>query len=110
MTEEQKEAFEAVDKINEELFIKYDKLNITDSYKDWLSVMPILSITFAGNYLFISLTIPSNDVCELPEFPVYNSENNDRVYLEETDTYETFYNFIKRKFDEIKEEINSVKL
>ena len=110
MTKEQKDAFKAVEKINEELFAKYDELNTSDNYKDWLAIMPILSVTFAGGYLFINLTIPSNDVCKLHEFSIYNSENNDRIYIEEKDTYETFYIFIKRKFDEIKEVINEVKL
>lgn len=103
MTEEQKEAFEAVEKINDELFEKYNKLNRID-------MMPILSITFAGSYLFIGLTLISTNECDLPELRIYHSENNDRIYYEKSNKYESFYRFIKRKFLEIKEEINSVKL
>lgn len=110
MTEEQKEAFEAVEKINEEIFKKYDKLNSKDLYVDWIARMPIVSIIFAGNYTLINLSLSSTNECELPEFHIYNSENNDRIYYEKSDKYETFYKFIKRKFIEIKKEINKVKI
>lgn len=110
MTEEQKEAFEAVEKINEELFKKYDKLNQKDDYIDWISKMPIASITIAGNYMFIGLSLQSTKTCNLPEITIYNSEDNDRIFYEKGNKYETFYKFIKRKFIEIKEEIYSVKL
>jgi hypothetical protein len=110
MTEEQKEAFEAVNKINEELFKKYNKKNENDIYKDWLAVMPIVSITFASGYILIELTIPSTNTCQLPEFVIYNSEDNDRIYYEKSDKYESFYKFIKRKFIEIKQEICNIKL
>lgn len=46
----------------------------------------------------------------MDEITLYNSENNDRIYYEKSDKYETFYKYIKRKFIEIKEEIYSVKL
>lgn len=110
MSEDQAEAFVAVEKINDELFQKYDKRNEKDPRKDWLSKMPVLSVTFAGGYLFISLSIPSSDTCVLPEISIYNSENNDRLFYENRNKYESYYNFIKRKFNEIKEELNAVKL
>jgi hypothetical protein len=110
MTQEQTEAFDAVERINDELFKKYNKLDEKDAFKDWIAKMPILSVTVAGNYLFIGLSIPSSGVCVLPEITIYSSENNDRVFYEKSNKYETFYKFIKRKFIEIKEEIYSVKL
>jgi hypothetical protein len=110
MTQEQTEAFDAVERINDELFKKYNKLDEKDAFKDWIAKMPILSVTVAGNYLFIGLSIPSSAVCVLPEITIYSSENNDRVFYEKSNKYETFYKFIKRKFIEIKEEIYSVKL
>ena len=110
MTEEQKEAFEDVEKINAEIFKKYDKLNQKDDYVDWISKMPIVSITVAGNYMFIGLSLQSTKTCSLPEITIYNSEDNDRIFYEKGNKYETFYKFIKRKFIEIKEEIYSVKL
>ena len=102
MTQEQQDAFDAVEKINDELFNKYDKKNDIGS-------MPIVSITFAGTYMFISLSLPSVN-SQMPEIHIYNSENNDRIYYEKGDKYETFYKFIKRKFIEIKNEIYSIKL
>jgi len=110
MTQEQTEAFDAVERINGELFKKYNKLDEKDAFKDWIAKMPILSVTVAKNYLFIGLSIPSSNVCVLPEITIYSSENNDRVFYEKSNKYETFYKFIKRKFIEIKEEIYSVKL
>jgi len=110
MSEEQKQAFDAVDKINQELFNKYSKKNPKNFNRDSLDKMPIVSICFAGCYMFINLTIPHTDKCHIPEIVIYHSENNDRIYYEKGDKYETFYKFIKRKFIEIKEEIYSVKL
>lgn len=103
MNEDQKEAFDAVVRINEEIFTKYSKINAEDR-------MPIVSITFADVYMFIGISLPSTDTCELPEFKIYNSENNDRIYFEKGNKYETYYKFIKRKFKEFKEEIYSVKI
>lgn len=110
MTELQKEALEAVGKINTELYKKYSKLDAKDKYKDWISITPMLSITISGNYTFIGLSIPSKNTCSIPEFHIYNSEDNDRIYYEKSDKYETFYKFIKRKFIEIKNEVNLIKL
>lgn len=101
MTQEQQEAFGAVEKINEELFNKYNKKNNLDN-------LPTVSITFADRYMFIGLSIPST--IDLPEISLYSSENNNRIYYEKGDKYETFYKYIKRRFLEVKEEIYSVKL
>jgi len=108
MNEEQKSAFDAVEKINDELFIKYDKLNTEDGFKDWLSIMPELCITFCNGKISISLSIPSENY--LPEIYLFNSEQDDRIYYKKSDKYETFYKFIKRKFIEIKKEIYEIKL
>ena len=53
----QKEALEAVEKLNEELLVKYTNKNDKEPYKDWLSLKPIISLTLADHYFFISLTI-----------------------------------------------------
>lgn len=103
MNEDQLQAFEAVDRINDQLYKKYNKKNNLDK-------LPVVSITFAGVYMFINLSIPHTDVCEIPEINIYNSENNDRIYYEDSNKYESYYKFIKRKFIEIKEEINKIKL
>ena len=94
MTTKQQEAFDAVQKINDELFLKYND-----------STPPTVSITFANRMIFISVSLP-----DLPEIHVYNSEDDDRIYYEDGDTYESFYDFIKRKFNFIKEEIYAIEL
>lgn len=98
MTNEQKEAFDAVNKINDELYKKYGK-------KDTL---PMLSISLANEMFFISLCIPSE--IYLPEIQLYHSVNDDRIYYEKSDKYETFYKLIKRKFLQVKSELNAIKL
>ncbi len=101
MTEEQKEAFEAIEKINEELFEYFDN-------KMMLNNQPILSITFANYITLIGLSIPLESTSL--EIDIYNSEDDDRIYYDETDEYEKFYPYIKRKFNEIKEEISLINL
>ena len=110
MYKEQKEAFDAVEKINEELYKKYSKKDPKNYNQDSLDRMPILGITFAGVYTFITLTLASTETHDLPEIHIYHSEKDDRFYYEKGDKYETFYKYIKRKFREIKEEIYSIKL
>lgn len=101
ITEKQKEVFEAVEKINEELFEYFDNKLI-------LNNQPILSITFADYITLIGLSIPLTSTSL--EINIYNSEDDDRIYDEENDEYEKFYPFIKRKFNEIKEEISLINL
>lgn len=109
MTEDQKEAFEAVEKINEELYKKYSVKNPSHFGYDSLDIMPIVSICFADVYMFISVSIPSKNN-QLPEIQLYHSENNDRIYYKKSNRYETYYKYIKRKFIEIKKEIYFIKL
>lgn len=101
MTEEQKEAFEAVEKINEELFEYFDN-------KLMLNNQPILSITFAEYMTLIGLSIPLTSTSL--DINIYNSVDDDRKYDYENDEYEKFYPFIKRKFNEIKEELSLINL
>jgi len=46
----------------------------------------------------------------IPEITIYHSENDERIFYEKGNRYETFYKYIKRKFMEIKNEIYSIKL
>lgn len=110
MTELQKEAYDAVVKINAELYKKYSKPNTKNFNYNSLDSMPILSVVFSNNYTFITLNIPSTEGCIIPEIPLYSSISDDRIYYEKSDKYESFYKYIKRKFIEVKEEIYSVKL
>jgi len=105
MTQDQKEAFDAVQRINQELYEKYKLLSKKDE-----SSMPILSITFADSMIFISISLVSTDSLDLPEINLYSSVNDDRIYYEKSNKYETFYKFIKRKFNLIKKEIYNIKL
>ena len=100
MNKEQKEAYEAVENINEKLFIEYDK-------NDNLDYLPIFSITIADYYFFVSLSIPHD--FESQEINIFNSESNDRIYYEKTDKYETFEDLFKRRFLETKVQISDVK-
>jgi len=109
MTQEQKEAFDAVNKINDELYKKYSKKDPKNFNYDSLDLMPILGITFAGTYMLITLSIPSKKQV-IPGITLYHSENDDRIFYDKGNKYETFYKFIKRKFIEVKEEIYAVKL
>lgn len=103
MTIEQTEAFEAVEKINDELFNKYHKQKNIDN-------MPVVSITFSGSDMSIYLIIPLINYYPCLEIPIYDSDDDDRNYYEKSNKNESFYKFIKRKFIEIKGCINEVKL
>lgn len=96
MNEKQKEAFEAVQQINEELYVKYEHN---------MNQLPVIAITFADIFMSISILIPN-----FPEINLYPCEDDDRIFSEKTGDYEPFYYFIKRKFCIIQEEINKVKL
>lgn len=100
MTEEQKEALDAVNKINDKLVGEYSEC-------DNLEMVPMLSITFVDVYFFISISIP--DEFNGQEIKLFNSENNDRVFYEKTNEYETIYDTITRRFLQIKKQIRNIK-
>lgn len=104
MTEKQIEAFNAVDKINQELYNKVKSRNF-DGFDQ-----PLVNITFCRHMIFISLSIPSEMSLNLPEIHLYNSHHCDRIYYEKSDKYETFYKLIKRKFLLVKSELNNIKI
>ena len=81
-----------------------------EPYDNWLDYTPIVSIMLVDEMIFINLSIPSDFNVNLPEFNLYSSLNDDRIYYETVDRYETFYKLIKRKFLLIKQTINKVKL
>lgn len=102
MTPLQEEALAAAEKINAELYKKWKD-------KD-LDLMPQIAVVISNQYTFISLSIPSEFSLNLPEIHLFSSVNDDRIYYEKSDKYETLYKFIKRKFNIIKEELYSIKL
>jgi len=99
MNREQQDAFDAVEQINDEIYVNWET--------DYI-YMPQLLVTFSTGMTLIGLSVPSEN--NLPEFHLYDSENDDRIFYEETNEYETFYKYIKRKFKLIKKEINKVNL
>jgi len=101
MTLEQKRAIKAVEKINNKIFKKYDKDNIVD-------IMPIISINICDMMFTISIFIPYD--FGNYEIEIYNSEHNDRIFCEETNSYESYYDLIKRKFKDAKKDICKIKL
>jgi hypothetical protein len=98
LSEKQLNALKAVQKINNEI---YDKVG-------WENHGDLLSITISSYYFFISLNINHNDFNL--ECPLYNSENDDRIYYEKSDKYEEWYSFLKRKFRLIKDQLNIIKI
>lgn len=94
------EIIEAVGRINDELY---------DAYSNNIDDKPILSITFADIYTLIDISFQSESLM-LPTINIYHCENDDRIYDEETGEYESFYDYIKRKFKNIQEEICNIKL
>lgn len=94
LSEKQIGAIEAVQRINNEIHDKFG----------WNSDHPVLSVSIAGWYLLINISIGSQELL------LYSSEDDDRIYYEKSDKYEEWYSYIKRKFREVKEEIEKVKL
>jgi len=90
--EEFKEALEAAEYFNEKLSEKYG------------SDAPIISVTKASYILIINISPP-----DLPEIGLYFSEDEDRIYYEKGDKYESFKKYIPRKFREIKNKLNLIK-
>jgi hypothetical protein len=96
LSEEQINAIKAVQKINNEM---YDK-------EGWENHDTLLSITICS-YMF-SITLNVNKING--EFDIYNSGNDDRIYYEKSNKYEEWYSYIKRKFRELKIDLDDIKL
>jgi hypothetical protein len=106
MTDKQQEAFSAVQLINEELWKKYDKKHRNDAFVDWHSRCPTFICLLGQEHVAINVSIP--DFIEIQLYSSWTEEK--RIYYEKSDKYETFYKFIKRRFREIKEELNAIKI
>lgn len=101
MTQEQKEIYEAVEILNDNLLkISEEKHPL---YEDWYDKMPEFSISFSIGKTIVELYLPSIDTT----FPIYNSEHEDREFNEELNCYEPFCDYVQKKFKLIKEDINS---
>jgi hypothetical protein len=82
---------EATTKLNEYL---YDELKLENS---------LFSVTIYGYITSISFNI--EDI----EIPIWNSENDDRLFFENSNEYEPFERFIKRVWKEKLKIINKIK-
>lgn len=86
-------AITAIQKINQKFIVRYGHSN-----------PPILSYTIAGSYFFISMLIDSE------ELKLFNSEDDDRSFNENTNSYEPWLKYLKNKFDYKRETINRIKM
>ena len=97
INKEQLACLGAVQKINNEL---HDK-------EGWNKYSTLLSISICSYFYAVTIKLNSADT----EIDLFNSSNNDtRIFYEKSNKYEEWYSFLKRRFREIKSEINSVKL
>lgn len=91
-----KESLEAVDRINDELNEKYGKSFFP----------PSVSIEIYGEYIGFNYHLPSS----LVTIPLSDGAEDDRLYNENDDSYESYYSYIKRKYDTILIQINCYRL
>lgn len=100
-----------------DLLAVVEKLNdeMADKMGDWRLVesAPTISLTIVPpskkwgiiGFVAINLTIETGQ-----EFQLYNSVDDDRAYYEKSDTYESWYKYIKRKWKQQRESYVNIKL
>lgn len=86
----------AIDKINDALKKKYHQTGM----------FVALSITKCVSHISVDVSIDNVSL----ELYCSDYDLTDRIYYEKSDTEETAYKFLKRRFRELKEEIYSVKI
>jgi len=102
MTTEQQDVLQAVEQLNDELYIKYlDNVSLN---------APVIAVTFIGDIFAVTINLVNYENINIPEFQLFNSVENDRIFYESTNEYETYYHFIIRKYNEIQNEICKYKL
>jgi len=94
---ETEEVINAVEKLNEAITEKYTKRGDFDN-------MPELYYLISPSFTGVELMIPDHE-----HIHIWNSENSERIYYEQTDTEESIYKCIQRLFREYKEVINKIK-
>lgn len=102
MTQDQKEIYEAVEMLNDNLIELYE-----EKYKTDRNIFDNLPRFYATTYLgeiSVEVYFPRIDTT----VPLYNSESEDREFNEELNCYEPFCDYVQKKFKLIKEEINSI--
>jgi len=96
ISDKQSGALKAIQKINNEM---HDK-------EGWRNHDTLLSINICSFRFFITLNVNKVNA----EFLLYDSDQDDRIYYEKSGKYEEWYSYIKRKFREIKWNLDSIKL
>lgn len=96
MTKEFKEAYKAVEDLNDELTEAQGESDDEIAF----------SVTSNGYITLINIDITAGDISVTGM--VYCSEEDDRRYDEESDEYEEFYNYLLRKYREFKKNLDSM--
>lgn len=98
------EALALMEELNEKYFIEY-----YGETRFPIEFAPEISLQLFDAAFLIMLYI--NSVRFIPiEIVLFNSDNDDRIYYEETDSYEPLYDCIKRKYQNILEGMNKIKI
>ncbi len=108
ITGEEAEIRAAVDKINDKIYKKYEKLGSGDEFNHWFNLMPAIVVTSTGYITAVSVSIPTEDIPPI-EIHLFHTEDNDRIYYEGTDTYESWFKYTQRKWRDVKNVIGFVK-
>lgn len=96
LSEDQFECLKAVQKINNEM---HDK-------EGWESHNTLLSMNICSYQFSVTLNIDKANT----EILLYSSNNCDRIYYNKSNKYEEWYSFLKRKYRDLKDIINKIKL
>lgn len=101
MTEKEHAIYDAVQRINDELDKKWSKRGH--------DMQPIVSCVFGSHVQAIDIHLSSSAI-KFQSINLWCSVDDDRIYYEKSDKYETWYQLIKRKWRQAKEEVNMIKL
>ena len=96
LSDDQRDCLIAIQKINNEM---HDK-------EGWESHDTLLSMSICSYMFFVSININKANT----EIKLFSSEDNDRVFYEQSNKYEEWYSYIKRKYREAKLTLNKIKL
>lgn len=99
LNEDQSGCLKAVQRINNE---QHDRVG-------WRSHNNLLAMSICSYAFVVKLHVGM-----LAEITLYDSSQDEdyggRIYYEKSDKYEEWYSFLKRKFREVKNDLNNIKL
>ena len=95
MTEKQTEALSVVDKLNDEFYQRClrDELIVEEK--------PYCTFAMSDAYASISLSVPMSGGT-LVELELYNTENDNRDFSEETGEYETIEQYVRKQLERVR--------